>query len=414
MRKSVLQPLRKPLAFLAGLVLVSACLRAKPPPIQGAHSGADSEGHWDRPLPPQGAPPSGGSEVERSMSPEACGSCHTAQLHTWRATRHARAGGPGLLGQLPGFGPAARASCLSCHAPLFEQQLEVQGEGGAWASAPEHDPELLAAGVTCATCHLRGWTVHGPPTRDGGERDMAGLPHDGFVVDPAFQRSEFCSGCHQFPSSWRSLNGKLLENTYEEWKESPQGQAGTTCQDCHMPDRAHLFLGIHDLATTRRAFTIEAGLTTVAVDGSYSAEVVLVNSGAGHHAPTYTTPRIEIDVQELGSDGRPTGPRSEPQVIQRLVVLGDGNDREVFDTRIAAGASRTFRFPGAAHEASAAVRVQIRVLPDFHYEGLFEGLLQTLPEGSEEARLIAEALTQARANHYVLFTEELELPARAP
>jgi len=43
---------------------------------------------------------------------------------------------------------------------------------------------------------------------------------------PAFLSSEFCQSCHQFAPDGLALNGKLLENTYAEWKASrfaPEG-----------------------------------------------------------------------------------------------------------------------------------------------------------------------------------------------
>src|SRR3972149_4806383 len=77
------------------------------------------------------------------------------------------------------------------------------------------------------------------------------LPHNGAPRTPAFLRAEFCRDCHQFPPDGFALNGKLLENTYAEWKASPFARAGVQCQDCHMPDRRHLWRGIHDAATVR-------------------------------------------------------------------------------------------------------------------------------------------------------------------
>ncbi len=60
-----------------------------------------------------------------------------------------------------------------------------------------------------------------------------------------FWKSDFCAVCHQF-SPDQAINGKLLENTVEGWRQSPQAAAGQTCQSCHMPSRRHLWRGIHD------------------------------------------------------------------------------------------------------------------------------------------------------------------------
>jgi hypothetical protein len=385
-----------------------ACARGVNPGSSGAVE--PPRHHWDRPLLPQGDPPADFADLERSLQPEACGACHPVQLQDWLRARHSRATGPGLLGQTPSFGAAARASCFSCHAPLFEQQTEVEGVDGRWSASEAFDDELLGRGVSCAACHVRERVTRGPAPLDGGERDMAALPHAGFEIDPLFTRSEFCAPCHQFPEGWRAFEGKLLENTVEEWRESPQGRAGTTCQGCHMPDRRHHFLGIHDKSTTLSAITIEGTVGPGPTEGSYSAVLSLANTGAGHHLPTYTTPRIVIDFQEVGADGQATGPLSEPQVIQRAVVLGTEDDRELFDTRIPAGELRSFRHDARQDPRSVALRARVRVWPDFHYEGIYEDLLRGLPPGSEQAELISRALTEARDNRYVLWTEELPLP----
>ncbi|MBI3628436.1 MAG: cytochrome c554 and C-prime, partial [Candidatus Rokubacteria bacterium] len=86
------------------------------------------------------------------------------------------------------------------------------------------------------------------------------LPHNGVTRTPAFLRSEFCASCHQFGADGFALNGKLLENTYEEWRASPAARAGRQCQDCHMPDRRHLWRGIHDPDMVKSG--VEISLTT--------------------------------------------------------------------------------------------------------------------------------------------------------
>jgi len=72
------------------------------------------------------------------------------------------------------------------------------------------------------------------------------LPHNGATYTGAYERAEFCAACHQFGPRGPSLNGKPLENTYEEWRTSPAARRGLACQSCHMPDRRHRWRGIHD------------------------------------------------------------------------------------------------------------------------------------------------------------------------
>src|SRR5687767_102998 len=86
--------------------------------------------HWRAPLAPQGAPPARYSEVEASLAPEACGTCHPVQLADWKTSLHAKSMGPGVTGQLADMlhaDPSSAATCFRCHAPLAEQALRRRG-----------------------------------------------------------------------------------------------------------------------------------------------------------------------------------------------------------------------------------------------------------------------------------------------
>jgi hypothetical protein len=89
----------------------------------------------------------------------------------------------------------------------------------------------------------------GPPQRDGSIEPSApreSLPHNGVTRTAAFLQSPFCSSCRQFAADSFELNGKLLENTYEEWKQSSAARERRQSQDCHMPDRRHRWRGVRD------------------------------------------------------------------------------------------------------------------------------------------------------------------------
>src|SRR5438552_1051127 len=114
--------------------------------------------HWRLPLAPQGPPPARFSPLEASLHPEACGTCHPAQLADWRESTHAAAIGPGVEGQLVEMlegDPRSALACLTCHAPLAEQSPLV-AEGNEVRPNPAHDGSLRAKGVPCAGCHVRG------------------------------------------------------------------------------------------------------------------------------------------------------------------------------------------------------------------------------------------------------------------
>ena len=235
--------------------------------------------YWQRPLPAQGKAPAHHSAVEASLEPRSCGMCHGAQFDDWKQSLHSRAMGPGILGQLVDMSPDAREEhqdCIRCHAPLKEQADSlvaslVRGRDRSPPPAKNAGSPLHEQGLVCAACHMRGYQRYGPPRKDGSTPDAAAkLPHNGWISNTAFDDSRFCAVCHQFKKDEYALNGKLLENTYEEWKASRYAREGRTCQSCHMPDRRHLWRGIHDPEMVRAGVTINATEAKLAT-GSVSA-----------------------------------------------------------------------------------------------------------------------------------------------
>ncbi len=367
-----------------------------------SHSPTD---YWTRPIPLQGQPPQSWTILEQSLLPKDCGTCHRAQLDDWQGALHSKAVGPGLIGQLleqddPGF----TRSCYKCHAPMIEQHAKIEVGDGNWVDNEFYDDKLHQAGVGCPVCHVRGSRIHGPPPRAGTQPSGNSQPHSGYLASERFQSSEFCAMCHQFPSDWPSLNGKLLQNTFEEWKDSPAAKRGQTCQDCHMPGRRHLFRGIHDPAMTRSAFELTTS-TTIAANGKILANASLKNVGAGHMAPTYVTPRIEITFKQIDANGDVVGEISPATVIQRQVILS-GESHEVSDTRLAPGKSIDTSWETTKERTAISVRTEVRCIPDQFYEEFYKRLLTHYEQGSKSYQLIQLALRDAEARRFVVFKRD--------
>src|SRR5207253_1402730 len=146
--------------------------------------------HWRRPIALQGEGPARFSAIERSLAPASCGTCHPTQFTDWKTTRHARALGPGVAGQLADLAkiaPAVVPNCLACHAPLAEQQPTLAGASGP-AANPAFDAAVEQQGLVCAACHVRRHEHFGPPRRDGTLESTAprsSLPHNGVTLSIA-------------------------------------------------------------------------------------------------------------------------------------------------------------------------------------------------------------------------------------
>jgi len=381
---------------IASFVVVASVGAQMPSPFSAAT-------YWPKSLEPQGAPPAQWSEAEKSLAPQDCGQCHTEQLAQWQSSRHARSISPGVLGQLLTFDAGDTAECLQCHAPLAEQRMAFeQARAGAQAG---HDERLglAAAGNSCGGCHLRLHHRFGPPERGTGAVGPGATPaaHDGVMRAQFFEQSEFCSHCHQFPAD-RAVNGKPLENTLVEWQASPQFLQGVTCQACHMPDRRHLWRGIHDPDTVRN------GLTARTSANAERARFEISNTGVGHAFPTYVTPAIIMHAVALDGAGAPLRDTERTHVIARRVRYGNDGWTEISDTRLMPLETAAIELPW---NGSDRIRVWLEVVPDDYYAtAVYPDLLQTLPKDQEPSRLIAKAAADAAASKFSLFEFELRRP----
>jgi hypothetical protein len=325
------------------------------------------------------------------------------QFTQWRTSRHATAFSPGLFGQLLTFDASDTAECLQCHAPLAEQRAAFEAARALGVAYLPEKQGLAAAGNSCGGCHLRQHRRFGPPQRGTGASGPSELsaPHGGAFRTAFFESSEFCRGCHQFDAAL-AVNGKPLENTYVEWKASPQAAQGLACQTCHMPDRRHLWRGIHDPTM------VAAGLTPRVAADADGVRFEVANSGIGHAFPTYVTPKVIMYGVVLDAAGMPRPETLQSHVIARHVRYEDGQWIEISDTRLLPGqtASIDVRWNG-----NDSIRVWLEVIPDHHYETeVYRDLLETLPHASEAARSIAQAKAAAAASHFRLFESGLRRP----
>lgn len=368
------------------------------------------EKHWARPLPPQGPAPERFSPVEAALDPAACGTCHIEQYKDWRTTLHAAAMGPGILGQLVNMAPEARdehQDCIRCHAPLAEQADSLVQAIAGFGGGKKSGAGLHEQGLVCAACHVRGREHFGPPRRDGTAprpEERQALPHGGWAASTAFEDARFCAACHQFEPDGFALNGKLLENTAEEWKASPSAAQGKTCQSCHMPERRHLWRGVHDPEMMRAAVSVEAQPPRTE-QGMIRAALRIHNTGTGHYFPTYVTPRVVAEIFQESAAGRMIEGTLAQHVIQRQVALD--LSREIADTRLAPGGEAVLDYRRAPAPGSVRLVYRLRVEPDQFYTELYESLL--VSDAGRGAKMIREALARSRASHFAFYEERRAL-----
>lgn len=380
--------------FLPILLIVAAAL-----PGKGWPAAFSIEEHWRFPISPQGKPPSSYSELEASLKPESCGTCHSEQYEGWKGSRHSLAMGPGISGQLhsPWLDEEEEISCLNCHAPLAEQSRWISSNNGSPKKNAAFIPSLSSKGIACAACHLRGHTRFGPKRRGESPDDP---PHDGFVEAEGFSDSRFCRPCHQFNEGNNRVAGKLLQNTYAEWESSGYPEKGVHCQTCHMPDRAHLWRGIHDPEMVKKGVDISAEKAGRRID------VVIKNSGVGHKFPSYVTPKVILRGVLLNNDGEEISETVDEAYIGWGVSLD--LSEEHYDTRIKPGGTFEGSFDWNRTKRGREVRITIRVLPDDFYTRFYKVLLNDPPEGVNMG-MIRAAYEDSLKSTYTLFDKNWDI-----
>ena len=232
---------------------------------------------------------------------------------------------------------------------------------------------------------------------------MQTSPHGGVLRTAEFEQSDFCSTCHQFGAE-TAVNGKPLQNTYVEWRASPQAAQGISCQTCHMPDRAHLWRGIHDREMVAK------GLTPAITANAEKARFELVNTGVGHAFPTYAVPKVVMNLVALDAGGVAQPQTLHSYVIARNVRFDDATNAwvELSDTRLLPGQSATIEL---AWNGSERIRAWLDVIPDDAYATqVFPQVIAGLPSDGEAYRLVNQALADAKARSFTLYETELRRP----
>jgi len=358
--------------------------------------------HWKRPV------TTGPLRPVEGLYPESCSKCHQSQYEDWKGALHSKSAGPGLLTQLhPKTDPQTAVSCYYCHAPLASQNeiIVVDGGSGDKSYLPNNsfDERLRLSGVNCAACHVREGGVFGPLSPNPGDLKTGVKADHASVQKEFFEKAEFCAACHQIDEGYE-LNGKLMVNTYMEWKESEYGKSNIACQNCHMPGRRHLFRGIHDPEMVKSGVTFDVKST--AEMNEVRTKLRITNAGVGHYFPTYVTPLVVIKGFLTDSRGNILGGTLKEAVIGRKVTLD--LSEELFDTRIPPFKSYEFNYGIKRLVKAERIVFEVRVFPDEFYNRFFESAVKRRDPAMKKKELI-EALKNTSGSSYLLFKKVIPL-----
>lgn len=266
----------------------------------------------------------------RWQSSRQCMECHREVWQEWQGSHHQIAyTNPEVHKLSDGF---RNKECQACHLP---RPIAVTGYGQRSMPRLTRPDE----GVDCLTCHLAA---------DGGILGRHDLPDAPCRPrrSPELGSVEMCASCHN------------QHKTTDQWRASPQAQAGVHCNDCHMPEagrpggRHHGFAGAHDLAMLRSAGVFEAE------QDAGQLVLSLRNEGAGHNFPTEERHRaVDITVR-FHLEGETV---TDWQRVYRF--RQPYRDEPGEDTQLPAGTTKTVRIAIPAGARRADARLWYRLTP---------------------------------------------------
>ena len=174
-----------------------------------------------------------------------------------------------------------------------------------------------------------------------------------------------------------------------------------------MPDRRHLWRGIHDLEMVRSGVTVNVvtDRPRYRPGDQVEARITLTATGVGHHFPTYVTPRVVVRAVLVESGGREAPGSAEERAIARDVSLD--LSRELFDTRVPAGRQFVFDYRRRVERTGMSLRVHVTVYPDHFYTRFFESLVAS-GAGRGKAE-IQTALEATRRSTFELYRRDVPL-----
>ncbi len=248
------------------------------------------------------------TDAPRGWTNAWCGSCHKREYEQWQGSRHnVAASAHNFEVECLEAGSGRQQYCLNCHAPRIPADGLPTSEPPDLDKAYREQPEWLADGVDCLSCHVRDGVVVATTV------SAKGIAKHAMRADPALGRAEFCAGCHQFAFKDTDLpdrfHGVLQQASLEEFLEfRAGGGVETRCHDCHMPRGGHRMPGGYDDKMVRQAVGMELDAGWIEPGRVAEVTISLRTGRVGHRVPggeelRFLTVRTEV----LDADGRPVG-----------------------------------------------------------------------------------------------------------
>jgi len=172
-----------------------------------------------------------------------------------------------------------------------------------------------------------------------------------------------------------------------------------------MPLRSHTWKGVHDVEMVRSAMAFDITTAGVTAD-TVSVRVAIRNVGAGHHLPTYVTPKIIVSLALVTASGETIKGTTSRRAIGREIDLQSEVGREVYDTRIPAGGQWVWTYESARSTLAIGATIRVDVFPDYFYADFFDDY-DTSSLSDKAATAIATARRTTAGSGYQLYEERV-------
>ena len=182
-----------------------------------------------------------------------------------------------------------------------------------------------------------------------------------------------------------------------------------------MPQRRHLWRGIHDPEWVKNGVRIEAQVRQLPVNPGSPLElnVEVTNAAVGHKFPTYITPKVFVRAALLDSRGKTLPGTEQEKIIGWDARFEGGEWKEFFDTRIPRGETSEKTFRWILPTQAKKTRTWVEVHPDhFYHVYFYPAYLESRDLSPEGRKLVEQALQDSGRTPYILFDKTIPLLPR--
>ena len=269
-----------------------------------------------------------------------CSGCHETKYAEWRfaAGSDMKTVGQGTYHALSSTEPMYKGLLAMFNGSPMQDYCKGCHEAGSALAVvdkvntiPVPRTTNVEEGVNCLTCHFDGKRM---------------------VASSDMRDSVLCATCHNDNSG--------LMDCYTEWLNDYKG--GKSCQQCHMENGSHLFLGYNSPSFVKKAVAISEPVISgiVSAGNPFDISFTLNNNGTGHSVPEDLLRLLRARVSIKDASGQEIYSQ-ETLYYKRSSLFAENTAETVV---IKAGETKQVNVPGVIIPSPGTYTVSIELLQD--------------------------------------------------